>query len=261
MAKLEWNENIQNAYTSGVHSVILFEPGGRAHSWSGVKRISESVSERTSTPYYVDGFKYHNQVSPLIKTFTMEVFTYPDVLENYLGISNLNGLIVEGQIEKRFHLVYFTDNYDKNGNISGSNVNIIYNVMAIPEDTSHNTLEKSSSAPTMTFKLDAIPIIMDGMLPSYKLTVSQLDSSKNRWNSVIESLFGTNKTNSYLPSPVKLKQWFVGGNFNVELATKYGYNTVLVNSEGGQVTGSPLDGYYKPTSELNATKAVGYYQF
>lgn len=259
MPELKWNENIDKAYRAGVRNVVLFEPNGKAHPWSGVKRIVESVGERTSTSYYMDGFKYHNHVSPLVKNFTMEVYTYPDVLDGYSGMSNLNGLIIEGQIEKRFNLVYMTDNYDKDGNISGSNINILYNVMAIPEDTSNDTLEKDAVAPTMNFKLDVIPVILSNALPTYKLMISQASTSPMRWQSVIDSIFGTAKTNSILPSSTKLKDWFVGSIFDIDTVSRSGINNVNITVEGSMVFGSPLDGYYTPSSGLNATKNTGYY--
>lgn len=259
MVKLQWNTKIDKAFSAGVRNVILFEPNGKAHPWSGVKKISESVSERSATPYYMDGFKYHNQISPLIKNFSIEVFTYPDVLDSYLGISNFNGLIVEGQTERRFNLVYLTDNYNKNGELTSTNINILYNVMAIPEDTSNDTLDGNLTAPTMNFKLDVIPVIFSNILPSYKITISQLDSSETRWNTVIDVLFGTKSTNSFLPSISKFRDWFIGSKFDFDQASRAGYNKINLSADGAMIFGSPLDGYYIPSSAFTATKSNGYY--
>lgn len=160
MAKLTWDQAGERLYEIGLdRGVLYFDDDNNGVAWNGLVSIDEDTSDSDSSPVYFDGMKVNDNPSFGDYSATLTAFTYPDEFLEFEGIVSLGGgLYVDGQVAKQFGLSYRTlIGNDIEGSKLGYKVHLVYNLTAIPDPTTFETLSDSLSASNLSWKISAVP--------------------------------------------------------------------------------------------------------
>lgn len=158
MAKLVWDDLADRRFESGIDRGVLYHPDGYAVPWNGLMSVTENLS-RTVNSYYHDGMRIY--VNPVRGSFegTLKAFTFPLELDGLLGNEeHAGGVWVHDQIARPFSLAYRTMDGDAvGGQEAHYKIHIVYNVLAVPSDYTHSSLDDSPSPDPFDFNLTSVP--------------------------------------------------------------------------------------------------------
>lgn len=204
MTRITWDETSERRFEVGVDRGVLYEgPGSnqQGFAWPGLRSVDE-LTEEGSTPYFIDGVKYLDIETLGDFQATIRAFTYPPVLDAYIGVSNQgNGLFIDDQTPQPFHFSYRTRvGNDVDGVEHGYKIHIIWNALLVPQAVVHNTLGADPELVEFAWDLVATPTPVTGFKPTAHLVLdsTQLDPALL---SVFENaLYGTEVSEAYLPS-------------------------------------------------------------
>lgn len=213
MAKLVWDQLGERRFESGVDRGVLYHPDGYAVPWNGLVSVNENLS-RTANSYYHDGMRiYVNRVRDSYAG-TLRAFTYPPELDGLLGNQeHAYGVRVHDQIARPFSLTYRTmEGDDVNGSEGNYKIHIIYNVLAVPSDYTHSSLDDSPSPDPFEYNLTSVPYRYAGSgvpAAAYRpISHISLESrGLNVWGGLAAleaELYGTDETDAHLLNPADL---------------------------------------------------------
>ena len=176
MPQLEWDTVRDRVYESGLDKGVLYLPDGSAVPWNGLTAVIERFNRDVSSVYY-DGMKISEHV--IIGEFaaTMKALTYPDEFVEIEGLGMKRpGVFYGDQRPKTFGLCYRTQIGEQiEGDEVGYKIHIIYNLIAVPKERTHGTLNASPSIIEFEWDITAIPEEVEGFHPTAHII---LDSRK-----------------------------------------------------------------------------------
>lgn len=168
MTKLLWDQAGQRLYEAGLDRGVLYKEDTFGVPWNGLTSIDENLSNIASDPIYFDGVKYIDQ--PKVGDFsaTLNAYTYPDEFLEYEGLQSLGGgLFVDDQRPKQFGLSYRTKvGNDVDGLDHGYKIHIIYNLTAVPQAETYETLSNSVTPVPFSWQISAVPVPLFGFRPT-----------------------------------------------------------------------------------------------
>lgn len=183
MAKLTWDKTGERFYETGVSKGVLYvadDNGGynKGVAWNGLTTVTESPEGAEVTPLYADNIKYLNLLSVEEFNATIEAYTYPDEFEACDGSAELkagSGVYVTQQTRKSFAFSYQTKvGNDVNPEL-GYKIHIVYGCLASPSERSHETVNDSPDAMTMSWEISTTPVEVAGLKPTAHIVI---DSTK-----------------------------------------------------------------------------------
>jgi len=176
MTVLEWGKVGDHRYETGIDRGVLFPLDGPAVPWSGLTSVTETIGREVKS-YYLDGIKYIDHDVPGTYSAKLAAFTYPDELETILGLTEyVPGIFLHDQRSKLFHLSYRTlIGNDVDGTEYGYKVHIAYNLLAVPNDKTLNSMSDQVSVEPFEWDISGTPNIMFGLRPTAHIS---LDSRK-----------------------------------------------------------------------------------
>jgi hypothetical protein len=203
MTVLEWNKVGERRYQTGIDRGVLFPPDGPAVPWNGLTNVTENVSREVKS-YYLDGIKYLDRHVPGSYSATLSAFTYPDELDQLLGMSEYApGVFLHDQRVKLFHLSYRTlIGNDVDGTEHGYKIHIVYNVLAIPSDKAMNSLSDQVSLDPFEWTLSGTPNLMFGVRPTAHVSVDSTRVDPIVLGNIEGLLYGTAEADPDLPTLV-----------------------------------------------------------
>lgn len=223
MAKLVWDKTGERFYKTGVDHAVLYVQANdgtypKGVAWNGISNITESPSGGEQNAVYADNLKYLNLTSAEEFGASIECYTYPDEFEECNGAASVaTGVHIGQQTRKSFGFVYRSIlGNDIQGNDYGYELHLIYSCKASPSEESHDTVNDSPEAASMSFELETTSVALtskdtDGN--TYKPTsVIKIDSTKadpTKLAALEEILFGKDESSAgagdgvdaKLPSP------------------------------------------------------------
>jgi hypothetical protein len=237
MTRLDWSLSGGHYFEAGIDRGVLFVDDGPGVPWIGLVSFSQSSSGGESSPRYLDGIKISNRSSPEDFEGTIEAYTYPIEFERCDGTYRTdNGLRITQQRRKPFNMVYRS----KIGNeIQGLElayrIHLLYNLMAEPTDRGYQTLKEQTDPLTFSWKVTSRGVAVEGYRPSAHYVVDSRDIPAPLLASLEDLLYGTDDTDSSLPTPGEL--FFL---FDSYLDTVYDagtpYTPVFVTYDAGDTT-------------------------
>lgn len=180
MSKIKWDQTAERFYETGVSKGVLFKYGTDGYEkgvgWNGLTSVSESPEGGELTPIYADNMKYLNLRSAEDFKATIECYTYPDEFAECNGEAEAaTGMLISQQARKTFAFCYQTKiGNDVNPDL-GYKIHIVYGASASPSERSHETVNDSPEAMTMSFEIDTTPVEVTGFKPCAHIV---LDSTK-----------------------------------------------------------------------------------
>lgn len=214
MAKLQWDQDGQRIYETGVSNGALYVKNGVSYGagvpWNGLTAVTESPSGAESTPLYADNVKYLNLVSNEEFGATIEAYTYPDEFGVCDGSASLSpGVSIGQQGRKSFGLAYKTKiGNDSEGVDFGYKLHIIYGAQAAPSEKAYATINDSPEAITFSWEITTTPVNVTGQKPTACLTIDSTKVEAAKLTALENILFGTTGSDARLPLPDEIAAIF-----------------------------------------------------
>lgn len=192
VTNLVWDNVGDRVYETGLDRGVLYLSDGSAVPWNGLTSIVEKFDKET-VPVYYDGMKINELVSLGDFSATMKAMTYPDEFVEIEGLGKLSdGLFVGDQKPKTFGLCYRTKiGNDVEGNDAGYKIHLLYNVTAIPNDKTYETMGESLSPVEFEWNITAVPEEIPGFRPTAHIIINTIDFDPRLLEEVEGMLYGS----------------------------------------------------------------------
>ena len=204
--ELVWDEVGERRYETGIDRGVLYPPSGVAVSWNGLISVNETVS-REVKPYFIDGIKFLDHHVPGSYSANLSAFTYPDEMDELVGIGEFApGVFVHDQRSpKMFNLSYRTRvGNDLEGVDHAYKLHILYNLIAVLNDTTHSTVAASVEPMAFQWSIYGTPSQMFGIRPTSHISLDSRRIDSVLLGDLEELLYGTALLDPALPSLVDL---------------------------------------------------------
>lgn len=188
MAKLVWDNKTEGLYDSGVSKGVFFGSDGVGHAWAGLISVAEKPQANEPTAIYNSlGEKYDIHGNKTEKKHGLSCYTYPDIMESYLGFENLDGYgyRVDERSPKKFSMAYRVEL--GNGLYE---IHVLLNQIASLGELTRQTQSANVAPSTVTMTLEGVPD------PKFKTSHVILDSRLPITKSAERLLFGSEYTDS-----------------------------------------------------------------
>lgn len=199
MSVLQWDEIGSRTYETGVDRGVFYDQNGSGFAWNGLTSVVEHTdSGSDTTENYFDGLKYRIRRTPASYAATITAVTYPDEFLEYDGFA-------EGwsqQQRKAFGLSYRTKvGDDAEGLDSGYLIHMVWNAVATPLDSTHNTIGQSVDLGAFSWDISTTPITIPGVAVTAHLVVDSRKAYPEALAAIENTLYGTDTANPTLPAP------------------------------------------------------------
>ena len=228
MSRVVWDETGKHFYEAGVDHCVLYlyeeaasdsaaeweDKAGYKNgvAWNGITAFNESPSGAEPSAFYADNIKYLSLLSAEDYGATVECFTYPEEFEECNGNKELaagSGIYISQQARKKFGVCYRTligsDVHEASPD-TGYKLHLVYNCSASPSEKSHNTVNESPDAPTMSFTISTTPVEVEGQKPTAVVTIDSTKVAPAVLAAIEDILYGTNDSAPRLPYPNELAE-------------------------------------------------------
>lgn len=212
MAKLEWDKVGERLYETGVEQAVLYllgEDGKYANgeAWNGLIGITESPSGAEPTALWANDKKYAELLSTEELGGSIEAYTYPKGFSACNGEAELApGVKIAQQARKTFGIAFKTlVGNDVAGNKYGYKLTLIYGAKASPSEKSHQTVNDSPEAMTMSWEFSTTPVAVEGFDVTSRIEIDSNDVAAEKLEALEAILYGSESEEARLPLPDEVK--------------------------------------------------------
>lgn len=202
MTALVWDQAGEHVYQTGVDRGVLFLQDGTVVAWNGLTSVEDTTSKDVQ-PFYLDGVKFLEYVSPGDFSANLKAFTYPDEFDAVNGILRAApGFRVHDQPQRSFSLSYRTQiGNDIDGTDAGYLIHLIYNVLANEDSHESATISDNPSPSEFSWVLSARPNRdSNSWRPTSHISIDSRDVSSGTLQSFEDIIYGTDAVNPRLPT-------------------------------------------------------------
>lgn len=213
---ITWDATGDKLFEAGLDRGVLYRLGNNnAYSngvaWNGLTNVNESPSGADSNKQYADNEVYANLRGKEEYSGTIEAFTYPDEFAECNGeLEIATGVRIGQQTRATFGLSYRTlIGNDVDGIDHGYKIHLIYGCSCSPSEKSHETLNDSPEASTMSWDFDTIPVEVATSATAKRTSTLEIDSTKvpsAKLEAIEAILYGSGSTAPRLPLPDEIAQ-------------------------------------------------------
>ena len=198
---ITWDAFGERKFETGIDRGVLYLTDGSAVPWNGLTSIVEKI-DRDSVSNYYDGMKISTLVSVGDYSGSMKAFTYPDEFLEIEGMGKLmDGVFLGDQPAQSFDLSYRTlVGNDIDGSDAGYKIHILFNVIAIPKDTTYSTITDHTNLVEFEWDISAIQEEVPGHNPTAHIVINSLDVTPEFLQAVETILYGDAFLQPALPS-------------------------------------------------------------
>jgi hypothetical protein len=153
----------------------------------------------------MDGVKYLDHEVQGEFSGKISAFTYPDELEDLQGVGQFApGVSVYDQPSKTFGLSYRTTLGDDISADAGHRIHVLYNLRAVPDDTSYATQGSDVSPVQFGWTITSTPPAVFGIRPTAHISFNTRKMAPADVAAVEAALYGTALADAQLPSMTEL---------------------------------------------------------
>lgn len=199
--RIKWGEPNARYFETGLDRGVLYPTAGGAVPWNGLTSLDESGNGEISY-YYNDGVIMLADVDATDYEAHLSALTYPREFGECLGLVNVaEGLLVDNQKPKRFHLSYRTlVGSGLTGDMFGYQIHLVYNAMAKLGTKKRATISERPEPLGFDFDIVATPVQIPGYRPSAHYIIDTRDLVPETIAELEGILYGTNETSPRLPT-------------------------------------------------------------
>lgn len=211
MAANLWDKTGEKIYETGVSHGMLYlknsEDGsyGVGVPWNGLTTVTESPEGAEPNDIYADNIKYAVLRSAETFSGTIEAYMHPDAFYACDGSAQVSpGVYVGQQSRQAFAFSYRTEvgsdtmPYDSD---EGYKIHVIYNCTASPSERSHETVNDSPDAQTMSWEITSLPEECAGYKPVSTIVFDSTKMSKEAMTAIEAKIYSATEG---LPLPDEL---------------------------------------------------------
>lgn len=233
MTKIVWDQLGERFYENGVSQGVFYEADSFGVPWNGLVSV-ESLGVDTADPHYFDGFKYGDVVTLGDFEGKLKALTYPDRFLAYQGVwqTEADGFYLGNQQKTRFGLSYRTEINNDLGQSVGYKLHLLYNLIAIPSDTSYETLSLDNEPIEFEWDISGLPEEVDNFRPTAYVVIDSRNMDPFLLSDIEDIIYGTDERDAQLPNLNGL----------VTFAIKWGRLIITDNNDGTWTATTPLDG-------------------
>lgn len=212
MAKITWDSYGSKFYELGIDHGVLYTKTGLESSnavveisgavpWNGLTSATVSEENASVSSLYFNGVKTFDIKSNGETKVVIKALTYPEEFNQFNGVSNYgDGLFINNQQPKTFGLSYRTYKADdKDGIKYGYKIHLLYNLTAIEDPISYETINDQVSPIEFSWTLSAKPFQIPRRSPTAYLVIDSKKMHPTILSSIERKLYGDDYTAAYLP--------------------------------------------------------------
>lgn len=206
MAKMKWDQIGDKIVEAGVDKGVLWLPhlSYVGIPWNGLISVADKTPEYKTQQLYFEGNRYMGAQRLGAFSGTIQAVTYPDDFEEvFKTLDIFDGLTADNQAAKPFNMSYRTLlGNDKSGFDHGYKIHLLYNLIAIPQNYTSETIAESSSPTLFSWDVNSTPVDLSELEFS-QTAHAVIDSrySPPDWLTMVEeTLYGTDTTPSTIPT-------------------------------------------------------------
>lgn len=204
---LVWDTPSERYYGYGVSKGVHYmkdESGDytQAAVWNGLTTVTDKPTGADSTKLWADGIEYAVLRATETYECTIEAYTYPDQFAECDGSAALaDGVIIGQQVRKPFGLCWRSEIGNAEGTEAGYILHLAYGLTVSPSEKSHQTVNESIEAETMSWDAEGSPVTVTGYKPTAKLTVDSRKVDAAKMKALEDVLYGSSTADARLPLP------------------------------------------------------------
>ena len=196
--KLKWDQTGEKKFETGIDRGVLYPisnagtyPAGVA--WNGLTSVSESPEGGDENAFYADNIKYGALRGTEDFGGSIEAYTYPDEWEACDGTASVaTGVTISQQTRKAFGLCYRSlIGNDVAGLEYGYKIHLVYGATASPSERSHETVNESPDAQTMSWDFTTVPVPVEGYKPTSHIVIDSTKVDSAKLATLEQILYGT----------------------------------------------------------------------
>lgn len=199
---IEWDKDGERFYESGVSNVALYVYDtetnwyGDGVAWNGVTSISDDPEGADANDLWADNIKYGTLRSAEKVNGSIEAYTYPEEFEACDGISTpVKGMKIRQQNRKKFALCYRTEVGSDADSEAGFKLHFLYGLTASPSSKSHDTINDSPDAVTLSWDFESTPVavVLGGKnyKPTSAIEIDSRDVTAPQMTALLNVVYGT----------------------------------------------------------------------
>lgn len=212
MAELVWDQVGERFFESGVDKAVFYSPNHlvevedveypKGFAWNGLVSVDVRPENLSVSPLYYDGKKIFDLVQEGDFAANMKAFTYPDEFVEFDGFAEMvEGMLFDNQPRGTFGLCYRTKiGNDLNQDDLGYKIHVLYNLTAVPDDLSYQTVGSNVDPIEFSWNLTAVPETIPGYRPSAHIVLDSTKINSGILEELEAILYGTEDTDARLPT-------------------------------------------------------------
>lgn len=207
MAKLVWDKSGERFYESGVSKGVLYPKVANAYPkgvvWNGLTNVTETPEGAEATDLYADNIKYASLRSAETFGGTIEALMYPDEFAACDGnVEAETGVFIGQQERQPFGMSYVTNIGSDSETNAGYKIHLVYGATVSPSELSHDTINDSPDAATMSWEFDTTPESVTNHKPVSHLIIDSRKADPTKLAELEKKLYGDDSAGeAQLPLP------------------------------------------------------------
>lgn len=211
MSRLSWDATGNRLFDVGLDRGVLYLADRSGVPWNGLRSVEEDPGGESTEPLYFDGVKYLDSQKFGDFSATLTAIVFPDEFLEYEGFVEDNGLFIDDQPPKVFHLSYRTlVGNDILGAAFGYQIHLVYNVTAVANTKAHNTLGEETDPTEFSWQLSAVPETIDGYRPTAHFILDSTLLPPAALGLIEDILYGDEDSDAHFPTISELIVAVVG---------------------------------------------------
>lgn len=209
---ITWDEIENRMYELGVSKGVIYRPDAsgvynRAEAWNGLINVTENPSGADTTKLWADNIEYASLRAAESYGGSIEAYTYPDLFAECDGLKEITkGVWIGQQHREVFGLCYRSEiGSAAKGQEAGYKLHLVYGLTASPGEKSHDSINESPDAATMSWDVEATPVAVVGFKPTASLVICSLDFDESAMQKLEKVLYGSETAAAKLPLPDEVK--------------------------------------------------------
>lgn len=209
MSKITWHAAGTKKFEAGVSKGVFYpQTAGKyesgAEPWNGLTAVNESPSGAEVTDLWADDVKYGSLRSGENYGGTIEAYTYPDGFEKCDGYAEVApGAVIGQQARQPFGMSYVSQ-IGSDAIAVGTTaykIHLVWGATVSPSERTHNTINESPEADTMSWEYTCDPVTVTGHKPTASMTIDSTKVAAEKLKDLEDVLYGSESTEAKLPLP------------------------------------------------------------